>query len=271
MSGDMRKMNEVEGLQPTPAGEPIPAPTPDETVIQDQSEPAPERAFTQSEVDEIVNKRLAREHRKLEKLEREQEIARAVQQDREQRSQPQTSNDPPARENFDSYEDYLEARSDWKVEQKLSERESQFQERAAAIEAQTRAAEQSRSWEERAVKAVDKYADFDSVVTNNDELPISPAMAHAIRSADAGIDVAYHLGKNPAEAARIANLDPIAQVFELGRIAATLPTAKPVSKATPPLDAVSGSRSQSRGSIDEPGISTDEYIRRRNAQLKQAG
>lgn len=261
----------VEGVQPTPAGEPIPAPTPDETVNQDQSEPAPERTFTQAELDEIVNKRLAREHRKLEKLEREAEIARAVQQDREQRSQPQASNDPPQRENFDSYEDYLEARSDWKVEQKLSEREAQIQEERVAIEAQARLAEQTRTWEERAEKAAEKYADFADVVTNNDDLPISPVMAQAIRGNEAGIDVAYHLGKNPSEAARIAKLDPVSQVFELGRLSASLPAAKPVSKATPPLETVSGSRSQTRGSIDEPGISTEEYIRRRNAQLKQAG
>ena len=260
-------MNDVvEGVQPTPAGEPIPASTLDDTVSQDQSEPAPERTFTQGELDDIVEKRLSRERRKLERLEREQDIARAVQADRDQRSQPVHDDSPPQRENFESYEDYLEARSDWKVEQKLSERESSIQERRMADEAEARVATQIQEWQERAARAVEKYADFDEVVTNNDELPITVAMAQAIRGSDAGVDIAYHLGTHPDVAARIAKLNPASQVFELGRIAATLPAAKPVSKAAPPLDTVSGSRSQNRGDIYDENISMAEYKKRREAK-----
>ena len=173
-------MNDVvEGVQPTPAGESIPAPTLDDTVSQDQSEPAPERTFTQGELDDIVEKRLSRERRKLERLEHQQDIARAVQADRDQRSQPVHDDSPPQRENFESYEDYLEARSDWKVEQKLSEREARDHGSRMANEAEARASTQIQEWQERAEKAVEKYADFDEVVTNHDDLKITVPMAEA--------------------------------------------------------------------------------------------
>jgi hypothetical protein len=56
-------------------------------------------------------------------------------------------------------------------------------------------------------------------------LPMSRSrfpMAHAILHSEQGPDIAYHLGKNPAEAERISKLAPALQLVELGKIASKL-------------------------------------------------
>lgn len=54
-------------------------------VTDQQDEPAnqPEKTFTQAELDEIVEKRLARERRKAERIERQREIEEAERRGRE--------------------------------------------------------------------------------------------------------------------------------------------------------------------------------------------
>ena len=245
-------------------------PAPAETVEQEQPEPAPEKTFTQAELDEILEKRIARERRKLEKLERQRDVEAEVQRRlAEMQAQQTTSDGPPKREDFESLEDYLEAKADWKVEQKLKDADSRRQAQEAEREAHERQRRSVETWEQRAAKAAETYPDFDEVVTRNEELPITPVMAQAIQGAENGTEVAYHLGKNPKEAARIANLDPVLQVYELGRLSVALqtPEAKPVSKAAPPIEPVRAGRS-SRNDIYEDGLSVEEYIKRRKAQSK---
>lgn len=238
---------------------------PAETAQQDQPDTTPEKTFTQAELDELIEKRLARERRKYERERHQREVEDAERRGRESALAKPTDNGPPQRENFDSLEEYLEARADWKVEQKLSEREAKAAESERQREAKAREAELDRTWAERARKAQERYSDFADVVTHNEDLTISPAMAAAIKVTENGVDLAYHLGKNPKEAARIAELDPVSQVYELGQLAARLQT-KPVSKAPPPVEPVRAGRSASNDLYD-PNLSTEQFIRMRNKQL----
>lgn len=91
-------------------------------------------------------------------------------------------------------------------------------------------------WNGRRAKALETMPDFAAVAERAD-VTISPPMAAAIMQIESGPEVAYHLGKNPAEAARIAALPPLNAVFELGRIAAALAAPKPpaVSRTADPI------------------------------------
>jgi hypothetical protein len=51
-------------------------------------------------------------------------------------------------------------------------------------------------------------------------------MAEAITESSVGPQVAYELGKNPAEAARIASLPPMRQIAEIGQLEARLGTGQ---------------------------------------------
>ena len=80
-----------------------------------------------------------------------------------------------------------------------------------ASEAQEIAARAAQdAWAESTADFREKVPDFDAVV-HNPNLTVTPVMADAIRESGRGAEIAYYLGKNPAEAARIASLPPFAR------------------------------------------------------------
>ena len=108
----------------------------------------------------------------------------------------------------------------------------------AEQQAQAATAQAERAiWEERRVAAVQKYADFDEVAFKPD-LPITTAMAAAISAESNGADVAYYLGKNPQEAARIAALKPNQAFAAVVRLAMKLEDKPSTSKAPAPITPV---------------------------------
>lgn len=80
------------------------------------------------------------------------------------------------------------------------ERERKYQELQ-----QHRQTEARSMFEEACSEARERYADFDAVA-RNPQVPVSQGMADIILGLDSGPDVLYHLGKNPAQAAQIANM-----------------------------------------------------------------
>ena len=86
----------------------------------------------------------------------------------------------------------------------------------------------------------DRAPDYDQIV-GNPNLTITPLMADAIKESDNGASVAYYLGKNPDEAARIARMSPVQQAAAIGRLEAKVTTpAKRSTQAPPPVKTVSG-------------------------------
>lgn len=118
-------------------------------------------------------------------------------------------------------------------------------------------------YEARVAEVRERYADYDTVV-GNPSLPITDDMAAVIFDSDRGPEVAYHLGKNPAEAARIARLSPVAQAKELGRLEERLSAPKPLPKQPPaPVQPVNGIAAG--GSKDPGSMSMSEYAAWRKA------
>lgn len=115
--------------------------------------------------------------------------------------------------------------------------QQQAQEREAATLATT--------WNARREAALAELPDY-AEVAEADTVQISPPMAEAIMRSDIGPKIAYHLGKNPEEAARISALPPGTQLFEMGRLAATLalPAAPRVSRAPAPITPIQGTREE---------------------------
>lgn len=86
-----------------------------------------------------------------------------------------------------------------------------------------------------------KFADFEEVI-NNPSLPnlrqVNPVVVQAIIEDPA---IAYYLGKNTAEAHRIAGLPPVKALTEVGKIAAKLSQpARKTSSAPNPVPTVGG-------------------------------
>jgi hypothetical protein len=137
-----------------------------------------------------------------------------------------------------------------------------------AVLAETERAQSLRTYEERAAKVRETRPDYDSVV-NNPALRITPTMAEVIKESDVGPEVAYHLGTNPQEAARIASLPQHRQAAELGKLEVRLSQPKPAPQTRtpppPPPQTVSGISSGINKSPED--MSMAEYV----AQMKAEG
>ena len=235
----------VAEISPAPEQEATAAPESVETTPEEQTT----KSFTQEELDAIVGKRLAREQRKWE---REQAQLLAEQQARQKPVAP-----PPAPDDFENAQAYAEALAEQKAQELLARREAAKQQ-AALLE----------SYKDREEEARERYDDFEQVAYNPN-LPVTDYMAQAIQASDIGPEVIYHLGSNPKEAQRIANLPPILQAKEIGRIEAKLvaePPTKRTSTAPAPLAPVTATRSSSGPRYDttDPrslkSMSTSDWI-----------
>jgi len=117
------------------------------------------------------------------------------------------------------------------------------------------------AWTETTAEFRQKVPDFDAVV-HNPNLTVTPIMADAIRESNRGAELAYYLGKNPGEAARIASLPPVSQATAIARLEGRVGTAQAsVSRAPQPIGTLSG-RSGSAGKPLED-MNFEEYRRAR--------
>jgi hypothetical protein len=166
------------------------------------------------------------ERRKRQEL--EQRIAQFEQQQRP--PQPKAGLERPKRDAFASLEEYEDALLEY------------GDRRRDAREQETRQQEQQRLHEETMRRTADevvkkgqqKYADFDTVINSGLGSYLTPVMHQALLESDQAHELAYWLGKNPAEAARVSALPPPRLLIELGRIESKLSAAPAQPKPSIP-------------------------------------
>ena len=176
--------------------------------------------------------------------------------------------------------DYADQRAEWVADNRV--KKDRAEQEQTRVEKAAREAQQTMfdAHNKRVAVAKAKYADFQQVAENPD-VSVSVPMAHAIIAHEQGPDIAYFLGANPAEAARIAALPEPAQLVEMGLIAyqfrdkakAAAPAApaqapKPISAAPAPVNPKpAGSGDAATKSPEE--MSMEEYAAMRKPQLAE--
>ncbi len=216
---------EVES--PAPAAEETPAesapaekPTPEGQTGAPDSDELPEKV--QKRIDEIAWQKFeAQRERDYWKLQAEKRVREEQTAPVAPEPPPLPPAQPPRQEDFQTYEAYDEALFDWRFQQRVA------RERAESIKTeqerqQRDQQERARTWAEQ---GTEKYPDFARIALD-ETLKITPFMAQGLQDSEVGHDIAYYLGKNPKEAARIAKLPPITQVREIGRLEIKIQTPK---------------------------------------------
>jgi hypothetical protein len=205
----------------------------------DDAEPKKVKGGFQRRIDELTRQR-EEERREKDRLLSLVERLSGNERQKPQETQPQGTAEPK-REDFDDYEQYLEARAEFRAVRALDARLQQQEAQRAQQAQQTEQHKQAATWNARLAEARSRLPDFDDVTSA--DVPITQNMSSAIMDSDKGAEVAYYLAKNPAEAARIAALSPIGQVREIGKLEDRV-QAKPVkfSSAPDPIKPV-GARS----------------------------
>lgn len=182
------------------------------------------------------------------------------------RPQQQRAAGAPTLDQFDNFEDYMSARVAFEAERVVETRLSKAQQAEAARQAQEAQSRVLTSWKDKQEAAADKYDDFEEVVGASDA-PVTPEMRQAIVESDAGADIAYYLAQHPEEAKRIAQLSPIRQIAEVGKLEIKISTPAPrkPTSTPPPVNPI-GTKAKAERNPDEMPVK--DWLKWRNEQVK---
>ena len=164
----------------------------------------------------------------------------------------------PTPDKFEKYDDYVEALAEWKAEAKVAEAVQKLESKATqskqAAEQDTRA----KTWADRTAAFSKAQPDFTEVMSTAD-VQVAGHVMDALLESEKGPELAYHLAKNPDEAARISQLPQNRALVELGKLEASLqtkPVLKSVTKTPAPISPVGSGRATTPNLAD---MSMDEY------------
>lgn len=259
----------VAPVETTPVAAPEATNEPDSTAEQvdtpegETPEAKPERTFTQSELNKIVQKEKAQESRRAEKLADARlraEYAERQLNEYRQASHPKQPEGEPKPNQFQDYEGYIAALTDYKVDQRMRGLQQQSD---AQRYAQSQR-EQAAQIQQKLSSAQAKYSDFNEVAMA-DDVPISQPMAAAIARLKEGGEVAYYLGSNIDEARRISRLDPVEQVWEIKELDRKLSAPPSTTKVPPPITPTIGTSTVKRPLEELPW---KEFVRERKKQVQ---
>jgi len=251
---------ETEGATDEPSAEATEAPA--------EPEKKSERTFSQDEVSRLIAKETAKEARRLKK-QVELEVENRLLKEKFQPVPAQQTIGPPRQDQFNTYEEYLDARTEYLVELKSQQRE---QERLHAL-AQEQHQKQQQVWKSRAETAADKYDDFDDVIEEaTNSVVLKQAAMQALFESDMGPELLYYLHKHPEEQKAIYGMSSTNSVKALGRLEEKL-SSKPAKVITPssapePITPVNSAKSNTK-SLDDPNLTDAEFARIRRNQIAQ--
>ena len=261
--------------EPKPEAKPEPKPEPAVTPAEPpkeakevaeaattEAEPEKEEAKETTEKDpekqtsRRFERRIDRAHRRAAEAQARAELLEKQLAELKSQGAPKTPSNAPRMEDYTDVQEYAKAYASFEKDQALKDYQRKQQEDQQKAHTQRITEE----WEAQASKASNKYEDWDEVVG---ELKPTQPWSVAIMRSENGADVAYHLGKHPAEAKKLLSLDPYSQILEIGRLSARLSQAAPErpktpSKAPAPITPV---QTESKASGDEirPDQPFEEY------------
>jgi len=174
----------------------------------------------------------------------------------------------PTIDNYQTYDDYIEALTEYKAAEVIKKRDSEIAQRKEQEELATKQREAEQSWEDKIDALDESYDDFYEVMAKYKTTLIRDDLIHAIRESDLGPQLQYHLAKNPEllEKLNSKTISSFAIYKELAKVESQL-ASKPavkVSKSSEPITPVKGT---SRTAVSLEKLDTSSYIAQRYPHL----
>lgn len=135
----------------------------------------------------------------------------------------------PVVDDFDSHADFVEALTDWKVEQKDKAREQKQKEAQVKTEFETK----SQKLADGIKEFSKEHTDFDDVMEDVADINTPFTLSQCVLDSDNGPALMYALAQDPKEYARICALPAIALAREIGKIEARLSNSSDEKIETP--------------------------------------
>jgi hypothetical protein len=174
----------------------------------------------------------------------------------------------PVAADFTTYDQYVDALTDWKADRKseetLAKVEARIEERTSRSAAQNRVGEQTSNWNTRTEAAKAVIKDFDEVLDAS-EVIVQPHIQAVLLESEHGPKLAYKLALDPSLADKLNRMSPMAAAKEIGKLEMGIetPKPKPVSSAPTPPNPIPGGRQSLKALGDMP---MEEYVAARKAQ-----
>lgn len=240
-----------------------------DTEADDTDVDAGESDQEKEESEEVKPKKKGGFQKKLEKKDREIEFLREQLTKQQPQEKPVDkmeqakvdAADKPKIDDYDSQADYLEALTDWKVDQKAKEYNQKAQQETLKSQYQNRLTD----FQKKGAEFSKSVTDYSDVLDDVSDVMLSPGMQEAIIDSEIGPEILYNLSKNRKELERINQLGLVAQAREIGKLEANLsksddsrPEVKTKTAAPPPPKPV-GTKSPSKTAKDPSDMSFEEY------------
>lgn len=221
-----------------------------------------------------VQKRIGKLTAKVRSAERDRDYWKSLAQEQDEKpEEPQLPVMPDLNLSLENPEKYREAMVSYNA--KLHEYNkgiAKFVNTEASIDARTKqseaiSAELDQEWASNVDSFKEFAPDFDKLVQREDN-PLSQPMFEIAKRSELGPEVLYELAKNPVEAMRIYNMNPIQTAHEMGKIEARL-AVKPKTKTAAPAPITSVSGGGERGVRASDDLPIDEWMRQERLRVSQ--
>jgi hypothetical protein len=202
---------------------------PEADAVEEDETAEPKKPEVVSENQEKAWDRIRRQRNEFKaRAEYAERMLQGQQQQPQQQVQQQQATDKPREDQFSTTAEYVDALTDWKLENRLSGLEQKViatQQQNAVI----------TEWNAKVAAARAEYGDdFDDAAADIATVPITPStpvINEVLQASPRGADILYYLATNRDEAIRIVNLSPARAVVEIGKIEAYIEAEKKVAKA----------------------------------------
>lgn len=164
----------------------------------------------------------------------------------------------PRQEQFASYEEYIDARADWRARQSLKAERDRETREASERQAKQTAEQRRETLQKAAAEAAEKFPDFEDVVAAAD-IPITPTMAEALADSEKKPELLYYLAKHPEEARSLAAKSPASQALAIGRLEERLKAVTPRTTVTDAGDPPRTVKGKGPSSPDPNKMTFEEY------------
>jgi len=186
-------------------------------------------------------------------------------------AEPKRTDINPATGQEYTFEEHLERRADWRADQRVEARLKAEREASAGKEKQLQATAGSekaaQDWVEREKTFQAATKDYEEVVNAflDDEMKsFSNGARAAIVESEVGPALLYHLAQHPEDAERIADLSPLGQIRELGKL--ELKVSMPAKRTTNAPEPAKVNTGGKTAASDLDRVSQAEYEAKRKAQ-----
>jgi hypothetical protein len=255
-----------------------PASTPEEKTVEETPEEkrideSPDPAALQAEIEALEQRRKKAEEDAIYWRKQKVEARADFFKGRDEQPPQQTAPPPgvgqePRASDFEDYDKYVGALTDYRVKVARAEWERDQNRR----EQERNAQERHQSLQAKLQEGFQKYADFEEVAFDRSATHITPMIVDILADCDHPADLAYYLAKNRVEGVAISRMTPTRAAREIAKIEAKLssqpatpPPQRKTTSAPPPIKPI-GASSTAGVQKDPDKMSMAEYEQWRLSQ-----